>query len=617
MNEPRNLKVLRIDDDLDAGGNPAAPRYAAQRAPRHLDSIELDQAGQRVPGIRSWKDAILFWEQYNQAQSIDLIIADVRFDDHTTPLVNLAVDGNRLPLPTGISHFKAFAALARAHGRPIGVGMHTKEAQVWRNYAKAKGRDLQYVAMLAAHEIGELAGILGETGDFVRRDAEDCWAWLEKRTITSDDFRKAIPPALTQFRSKLRNFRLMPKDYEALVAWCARMEASCAQDGCATLRLTNQEDQGFPITGTDGTRDVISFRSLFADCLLERTKFLFEKEGLPRASYELKEDPDFYKLDEGFPRIGALIYQCGQFGRAYSNAKNILAQFPPVPSQIPSLKLSKVRSDLHAGTLDTALAILLQDVARDHAVQSAWRNLYCHYEWHPLQDAFRQSATDETSTLQFWVNRVGAALSRQHSISHETIMQLFEDGGYDRTNTDWPEGFIKNTLAVTNDDIFVHAESLPDQVDDQASNVTKQRQGWPGTRRCIEALSSLGVVRRDRNKRAYVPIQKLSTNRIPPCPSEPPHGFFLLSELGEAYGDGEALYAPQATLRALFGYPRTDYNDIIQRTVGDAFGFDGMGFLNAFRKGRPPVSWVKALCRDYARDELGWTDEGTWPVSLL
>src|ERR1035437_3200630 len=114
MGMPRNLRLLQIDVELPG------PRSVA-----FIDTVTIN--GVSKPGIDRWEVAIEFWNGFEASERIDLITADVRFTaDHTSPLwydetFRNPNDAEReeFLIPTGLSHVKPFAAIARATGRPI------------------------------------------------------------------------------------------------------------------------------------------------------------------------------------------------------------------------------------------------------------------------------------------------------------------------------------------------------------------------------------------------------------------------------------------------------------------------------------------------------------------
>jgi hypothetical protein len=571
----RNLRVLRIDDDLNAmGGENRGPQYATERAPDHLESVEVDDLGASIPGIRSWAGALTFWKAYEAYHAIDLIIADVSFYDRSSPLNAISRDAGRTRLPTGLCHFKSFAAVARAQARPLGVGIHTREAQVWREYGSSEQADLQFIGLLAAHEIGEIAAILREAGDLPDGSPESCWRWLEARTIKADDFRKAIPPALAQYRRRLLEMRLLPKDYLELVAWCGHMGG--AADADAALPLTEERDPGFPIVGTDGRRDPVSIRSLFADVPLRKGRFEFKRVGLPKQCYDLREDPLAHELDQdNNPRIGALVYASGSLTRDYEAALAMLAHLPVFGCLPAAHPLTDLKRDMECSHMAAALAIFLQEVRRLHAIHHEWEKAYRERKWNALHD--RYDSDSNYLTMREWLARIYAATPENQKITREDVFDLVDasDAGID--------------------------------------------EGYPGALRCLRMLTEMKALRQIGSSNAYERGPRaFSTSAVPRFPNPPPAGFFGESDLGPAFSeDLNSLADSRKALSLLIGHDTAD--GVVDRQIFQAFGGgrgDGTKVMNAFREGRGPA-WLKELCRDHARDVLGWTDTDTWPPALL
>lgn len=613
----RLLRLLRIDDDITTGGNPKTPGFQAQRAPRHLETVELQDGARTKPGIGSWEDAVAFWTHQKGIPDIDLVISDVRFDDDTSPLVNGWILPKGAWLPTGLSHFKAFAALARFTGRPLGVGLHTKESRIWRRLTEEADPFLRVMGNLAAHEIGELAALLGE-GSEIKADADSCWDWLEQRTLHQTEFREAVPRALVNYRLKLGAFSLLPADYEAMVQWCGRMEAKAAKDGLSA-KIDDGTDEGFPVFFPDGSRHRLSIRSLFADVLLARPRYQFEREGLPKEAFELREDKDFHKLDQkGNPKIGALVYRCGQYGRAFKKALQLLALFPPPAGRNAPFTFADARAMVAADWPSSALAVLFQDVKRDFEVYDVWRRFYLEHEWNPITDTFGERSRASVGTLHYWVGRVAAAADHHKSINHESVMELFELSGYERDEPDAEMDFRD-----ADDDVYDDV-LLPDEIvkeDPGDCTAPARRRGWPGTRRCIGLLNDLGVLAYASGTKRYVITDTAySPHLIPPAPRWLPVGFMEMSQLGPTVGTiNDRLLKPDASLKKSFGYVRDgDNNEMLERAVCNGFGLEdyveGREYIKLFRAGTPPVAWIKEAARDFARHE-GWPEEG-WPESL-
>lgn len=586
---PRRLRLLRIDDDLNPGNSPT-PQAAEQEAPTHLETVFVKDGDSILAGIGSWATAIQFWKEFNSIGQIDLIVSDVKFKDETSPLNALASQGERLPLPTGMSHFKAFAAIARAKGTTLGIGLHTKDATIWEEYSKSPDPSLRFMSLLAAHEIGELAAIIGEADGIPGAGVEACWSWLRQYTVDKPNFRQAIPTALSHYRRRIREMLMLPSDWRALVSWCGRMQAAANDPGAkADLFLTDESDPGFSLLRADGTKDTIFVRSLYADVPLGRQGFAFDLVPLPAECFALGEDENFSELDQkGNPKIGALVTVCGDLARAYEDCLKILESFP-VPAQGElNCKLTDVKKRLRASNLAAAIAVILQDVRRESALFVQWQRFYSECEWDPEHDRFSGNDAIGKRAIKDWLRMISKKLAREGSVTDLEVVEWFRVAGV-------PED--------------------PDQ---------KQR---PGAVRCLRLLQNMEVAKYLKGQNRYVSGRPFSDDDVPELPDTPPAGFFAHSELGKAFSlDGSQPNDPSRTLRILFGHDKVlesgqapAADSVLERQLGQAFGLSNKAatkFLESFREGHS-YPWLKALCRDYARDELGWTDTATWPKSLL
>lgn len=583
---PRRLRLLRIDDDITPGqiADPP-PQYLDQEAPEHLETVFVREGDVPVAGIRSWANAIQFWQKYDAAQRIDLIVSDVKFLDVTSPLNSLATGDSLLPLPTGISHFKAFAAIARANGAVLGIGLHTKDAGIWDTYFRSKEQNLRFMSLLAAHEIGELAAIMGYAEDLAAAGAEGCWAWLRQFTVDKPNFRQAVPRALSEYRRRLKTVLMPPGDWQELVKWCGRMETSAANpDNLATLLLTEKEDPGFPILTADGSRDIVSLRSLFADVPLGIQGFSFDIDGLPRRCFSLEQNELFFELDEGYPRIGALVAACGDLTHAYQDALKILQRFPVWAKGAVKGKLTETKAQLDVSPLAVALAILLQEIRCEHALFVEWTRFYATYEWDHENDKFLDNEAQDSRTLQGWLSKASNLL-KAGPVRSLDVVDMFHEAG-----------------ACGDPDNFKH----------------------DGAVRCLKLLESLGVAEFDSRSNAYRKgDHDFAIQSVPEFPNPPPEDFFKHCELGLAFSlDRKKKMDPSRTLRILFGHDvagkKASGDAVLERQLGQALGLGeeaATSFLKAFRKGDSP-RWLKEVCREFAREVLQWKNSASWPRSL-
>ncbi len=258
---PRKLKLLIIDDELKRS-------YRGYHVPSSIEVLKLDE---NLPGIDSWRAALQFWTAFDYDEVPDLVLADVRFiEDRTSPL-SLLFKPNENYIPTGLSHLKAFAALARALGKPIGVCARTIDAELWQEQISSNRPENRAMGYLAMHEIGELAAILGD-GKAILGDTDDkqqhidnCRAWLRQNSETAfeeglrkavRDYRRSLFKSLT--RAERPSIFIRPPHYAELMGWCERMRHE-------PHPLDPEHDIGLELTYHNGQRDILSLASLFAD----------------------------------------------------------------------------------------------------------------------------------------------------------------------------------------------------------------------------------------------------------------------------------------------------------------------------------------------------------------
>jgi hypothetical protein len=590
---PRNLTLLQIDDDL----------CEQRQASIFIDPVAVGQAFKY--GIDEWLTSIKFWISYERRQPIDLITADIRFTaDRTTPLlydktIGASEDKERpeeFLIPTGLSHLKPFAAIARATGRPMGIAVHTADVRGWKARLISKNDAVRTMAYLAAHEIGEVAAILGDLTDFEDKSQEErldeCWNWLSDRTYATFD--EAWRPALQSYReslirgaftaqslrtgpqgflngSRLGPIIVLPSDWLRMAAWCERMQAR-------KEAILADEDPGFCFLLADGSQESIFFKSLFADAHLALHGYLdLEIESLPTRCFRIEAHENCYKLDEsGFPLIGAFLNEFRDLSDAYELAVSALEVFPV--SQRARAKLGDVLSPANCGPLVNIarlLAILFQTIRKDRSLICAWESAYQLQAWDTSNNRFDQEIFDSSApTLARIVLGVYSCAKRFH------------------------DGFSAAEL--------IHEWNSTVQNDHQIANRRT-------IERCICILLSWRrlIYREEDDLYDVCDFSPIPREAVPPVPLILPEGIL----------DAQDVRCQDVGpfLRDVFGYgaPRPNDNQI-GRFVADALGLEaraGREFLSEFVNGAA-ASWIKELCRVYARDKLLWLPSDTWPLAL-
>lgn len=591
---PRNLRLLQIDDDL------RGPRLAS----KFIDPVTVG-AGLKC-GIDDWETSIAFWNEYERAGPIDLITADIRFTaDGTTPLLydksfQLADEARGLDeflIPTGLSHVKPFAAIARAARRPMGVAVHTADVGGWKARLASTNVAARVMAHLAAHEIGELAAILGDRPELTNKSTEErleaCWTWLTDHThgtfdeawrlalrsyreclvhgasaaMSSDSRRSPVAASLLPGR-----IIVLPSDWTRMVSWCERM---LARDEAVLA----EQDPGFSFLLPDGSRDSIFFRSLFADAHMALDSYLdFEVEPLPSKCFctELRDEP--FKLDaEGHPLIGAFLMEFKDLTEAYNLAVAALDEFPV--SRRGAKKLGEVLSVANCSDsvyLARFLAVLFQVIRRDCDLMHSWESAYKVQGWDVLHGRFCSETFDgDRPTLGSLVEEIYDSAKQFHD--GFTPMELME-----RYNS----GLRNN----------------------ERQRITEKTLDC-----CIGILIlwSRLIYREEDGIYDVCDRAPLPSGAVPPVPLMLPEGILDEQDVrGQEVGP---------FLRDVFGYggPRPNDNQI-GRFIAEALGVEvrgGRDFLTEFVNGTAP-GWIKEVCRAYAVDRLLWRPPTTWPRAL-
>lgn len=582
----RKLRVLRIDDRT-RGEKPVIPTAAAQEVDAPPEPIELVSfAGpnaRRFQSITGWRTALQFWLHVKVEDQPDLVAADVLFEeDESTPLNWEAPDRR---VPTGLSHLKPFAAVSRIAGRPLGLGIHTANPRIWSGlYTSAV---TQRMGAFAAHEIGELAAILGddELVAQIERQLESdraavleaCWSWLERRT--APQFDRALKLAVLDYRrllamrtsartgdARLRTF-VMPADWVRLMKWCDDMRAN-------PQRLRGH-DIPVPFLGSNDAADTIWLSSLFGDVdhildvVLPATCF---ETVAASAGLSAPPAPPAWALDTtGNPQIGGFLEALGSLGRAYQEAVTAVGSFmvrPMKKGDVPN-NLRAVVGDTGHGPLVRGLVVLFQWVRREFGNHVLWQEAYQQNDWNRQELRFGRGTG---TTLEEWLRLLQNVV---------------------RGRKEW----------------FDRADAFDDATWDPAGdpklNADSAWVCWH-----FDRLVDLEVLEYDEVRKRY--RWRRSSSDIPRAPAHLPAGENWVgpdpkSYIRDALGFGAA-----------FG-PAGDNPHAIGQTMEAAFELEneeeGRQFLERFIAGHAP-RWLVEVCREYARSSLEWTDKRTWPLCL-
>jgi len=617
-------------------------RFRSENPPEHIRWVDLNNN----IAIPNWITALSFWKHFDSDTHLDLVVADVQFEDRSSPLGFSSTGKEVRLLPTGLSHFKPFAAMARARGAPIGVALHTKDYEIWKKYSKEPGDPFrQAMGLLAAHEIGEIAAILGqlpENFEELRPEnkLEVCWTWL--RDNSGDDFDRAFPKALASYRRCLASADVPFEDWEKLTRWCEQMQRT-------PLPLT-QHDPGFSFRLKGGASVCISFRSLFADVIslrdheLALSDFDFS-QPLPQHCFLLRRDDKFFELDEHkWPKIGALIYQCGgrQIHEAYQTAIRILKAFPtPLDKSTPAQnKLNKIeKTEGPLGSVASGLAVFFKVIEREYRLQQEWRKAY--------QGEYPYDAKTNTFLSKSEMDR-GAALvdlvARVYSVIKSNAEYVSE--GDQADSTDHPDNSF-------------NYEEVSEWLTGNHRCEGDQTWGIEGVRFCLSLLVLLNLLKYNDAKEEYS-LSMLpdgsDRNRLPPIANGVSNMLFKSGVLSEVdaiqpvtfvkivFGGSTSRKSKSRNLPSPEGVNASDHNFIgrimyraflsrpqkpskggatatprkVKRKTAGSSAKErsnatlGREFWRDYLNGDAP-EWIKDICRLYAQQELKWTDESGWP----
>lgn len=601
---PRRLEVIFIDDA------PPATKVLDPAQPR--PHVPPDSVKEFSRTISSWKSAAEFWAGYDGDVFPDLVVADIRFDrDYTSPLSRLpfARENN---LPTGLGHVKPFAAVSRAAGRIVSVSIYTGQPKLWSRLAGSAHPADQCMGYLAAHEIGELAAILGEevvAGPTAGENSlKPLWEWLEDRTSTV--YEEALMTAIRNYRKRLLALAnpkdnelpsvfVMPSDYAAALAWCEG-----AKGDPQPLDATN--DPGIVLTYKDGTHDSIYLSSIFGDVYDVTTRRL---KAHCFAISPGEGDADPAALDyQGDPRIGAFIARLGKLQSVYEEAVRKVNVFPYLPDQAKEsgVRLRDIVPGEGNGHIVRGLVIVFQLIRIEQYVFRAWEERYKSNRWDARAGAWASDLYDQERSLRKALHRLlnlihsfrrpgpehplPEAFSRDEFLSEVCGREV--PGGAGASNSVGFEWVTEISESDADEDWFrwhferlVDAGILDHTAGDEYVLVSSETSfGTPPTPKSFANSKSVGAA-------LCLPVEELgSTMRMQ----------WLRGSLG--YGaDSHILF--RMLYRAFIHHGADTPPE--QEKLGRDFYAQLVG-------GRMP-GWLLSLCQEYARHELRWRSRRTWP----
>ncbi len=567
---PRELRAGVLDDEPHLLPRPIQRQTDGKVYWRQgIACAPLGAGGQQQPALGSWAQAIRYWITFHPDDLPDLIISDIRFTkDESTPLRWGVRGEDEQEIPTGLSHAKPFAAIARALGKPMSIAMYTRAAEKWPElYTKSRAR----MSLLAAHEAGELASLLGEDlnvdAECDQTTVERCWQWIADHT--ADNFEEGLQKAIRLYRVRFLelvgqidgNFSrssvvILPDDWVRLEQWCKDM-ASNPKPLCSN-------DPGVQFVLPDGNPVCVFLHSLFADAWDSGMRDP-ELDLLPSRCFTEEEDATPCDLDpDGLPKIRAFVQRLGWLTKVSEDASDILEKhFVPADAQ-PGRDLNKRVVDSWPSHRQVrGLALLFQILRLEHLNFKRWMEAFESYRWHLRPDENHKEPYFEndhaTQTLR-------GALTK--------LLRKCSAIGGSFTRADVVEDFQWEGESIDDADVSWVA--------------------W-----YFQLLCDAGSLLYDVGEDNYcVTDGNLNT---PPIPLPPPAGVDWVTT------------HPKISL----GFDGND--NAVRRVLTEAFGLtslpEGTEFLKQFVAGQSR-QWLKELCRGYVKRALSWTQSETWPPSI-
>jgi hypothetical protein len=652
MIKPRKLRLLIVDDEL-------RPSLSGYMIP---DLLDLWYPGEGIPGITSWQAAIQFWKSFQGGVIPDLVVADVRFvNDDTSPLSRLFQYPEVNNIPTGLSHLKTFAVLARALRLPLGVGIRTMDPSLWRKQIESSKYEDKAMGLLAAHEAGELASILGDDlqlGSFEDcQHIDTCLEWLRNRSGTI--FELGLKMALRDYRRRLyllltspgaANIFVRPSHYAELMGWCHSMESD-------PRPLDAGNDFGLELTYHNGRRDVISLASLFSDYDRIATRALepssFAVDGATGATGASVKEP--WKLDDsGLPAIGSFLKPLGSLNAALNDAAEALREYQisyPLPESYKPPTLAAIKKRSKYSSLTAALAVLLQFVRIAQKKVEEWEDRFGVYAWEPDKLQFiSDPPSPDHSLLQVLQDLTSLISSTVAEADEFTIDDIFESQ-YEKQLGCVDAGESNETRWVKEVVVTRTGEGRPEIRSGNWIRIrtdrSEQNNDW--VKWHFERLVDARVLehRRVGCEDFYVLREDWRQNQLRSTPPPAPPGFPKVitamqriqppcrcKKNGEEKTGLPEYPTSIQWLKVSLGYNcYSDYNSV-ERELGAAFGFiarrdeagneleksalkakAGRVILNELEKGELPF-FLAELCREYATQYLKWPRE-KWPKWLI
>lgn len=598
----RNLTLLRCDDFYAVHGVSPDTLRKKDSPPEFIDLFTVRGDGQELAAISGWRTALRFWQAMPVASAPDLAVCDVNFEyDGSSPIamslaeIEPVAEGYSRPIPTGLMHFKPFAAVARTLGRPIGLAIHTADPGLWRVIGeRTAGR---IISALAAQEIGEVATIAGASlfdSDEECPSADEtfrrCWQWLDDNS--GKDFSEAISVALLDYRKKLvlsaQTKGRMPQVLVRPRCWCNLMRS---MEEYRKNPRPLAENLGIELIYASGQTDLIRLLSVFADFEdISTTTWAaecFMTDDDTSAGRRECWDADL----SARPQIGKFIAALGSMSEVFETASKLRFGFPVHSMEGIRLQLNadQAATSVPHKDLVVGFMVLFQLVEWEWLKIKEWREGIQQTGWIPSRLELSDEHSDGLTLIQ-----VLQELCRQ-------ITQYCQECGV-RDEPFHP------------DEILEYVEySWPFSGRRAGIDYTGAWVRWH-----FDRLVSSGQLKNapdDEYQMVGVRCRVFSV----PAPSSLPRGFPWDPTLPWSMDGVKGFLRDSLGYGARIGPPSSNDDNAIGKKLAMAFcgtanAKEGREFLDRLLRGEAP-SWILMLLREYAQEHLEW-DSTTWPSWL-
>jgi hypothetical protein len=599
MNEndkPRYLRVLIIDDAIDGPFQTCDPAELTQHKGigEPLSQVTYEYDDLTYVAINSLKAAANFWSIYSDRLCPDIVLTDVNFEkDTTTPLQSVG-EFNSSCIPTGLSHCKAFAAIARAKSRPLAIAIHTADPSLWARGAEDRvgNRTKHFFGLLAAHEIIELAALLGDRLSFNTLNLDSVFAWLENRSARGDIrlsknkgvqlYREAIVSGIIATEDNGSRIRVPYSAALELKLWCERMHESPRPLGSKK----GSSDPGLTMLYASGEVDKVYLSSIFAD--VENIEY----SALNKDCFKLQEsEGDVWKLRNNLPAIGELVFEVMQSVEVVGEALGYLSDLP-LDAEALNRNLRQFENNIAKG-----IAVLFRAIEIKYQKREEFVRLWLNDMWDPTKlRACKLDDIDDYSNmrpLREWIVCIIKILSKlgdrdgrdRYFEDHDVLgefRKLLPVASKDEMTIGKLRMHMQLAVEIGAIETIVELESHEYRVVDRAMDIFQSASSPPATLGTREG-ESVWLSRDVRDSLGF-------GNKNP----DSSHNDNAIGQiLYAAFLAGAGKKGVSANQRAKLG----------------------RDFFKKFERGEVDV-WIRLYCMDFCKNELGWTEKEHWPFQL-